>query len=255
MLLLFMVKMSFVINTILRTSGLHTSCILRSCILRSCILRSCILRSCILRSCILRSCILRGCILRSWNQYAITGYGVPLPDFAYYDIKSHVDTLRSSDFDDELTPKQWTKHKNRIVGMTKPIAYVNDNYYSRTSSLVLFLNPVEIHNTDTMLNNNIYGPYVNPKDVYLKDINSNGIIWNHSNVYYGSKLPYSRDDSLCRLLWLASINPDYHTLMQTKTRKQTTFELSDDPYGDWLAQLNTKYKTKRDCFGLYIVGI
>ena len=225
MLLLFMVKMSFVINTILRTSGLRTDC------------------------------ILRGCILRSWNQYAITGYGVPLPDFAYYDIKSHVDTLRSSDFDDELTPKQWTKHKNRIVGMTKPIAYVNDNYYSRTSSLVLFLNPVEIHNTDTMLNNNIYGPYVNPKDVYLKDINSNGIIWNHSNVYYGSKLPYSRDDSLCRLLWLASINPDYHTLMQTKTRKQTTFELSDDPYGDWLAQLNTKYKTKRDCFGLYIVGI
>jgi len=89
--------------------------------------------------------------------------------------------------------------------MTKPIAVINDDI--KIQSLVLFVNPVEVHNTGVLVDNNILGPYTDIRSMYERTI----------RLYYGHDLQRNRDSLLCQLLWLASINPDDQLLMQTRT--------------------------------------
>jgi len=191
-------------------------------------------------------------VVRGGWQYAITGYGVPLPISAHDNIKPHVDIIKSSEFhSNKQCVDDWNITKNTVISTSKPIVIITDDCHTKSLSLMVFLRPICIHVTSAMLNNNIYGPFVDLQTMYLRTID----LFHNSHVHDQP----DRNNTLCHLLWSTSINPDAHFITKTKTKDTDNSNhisgLSDNPYHDWLVSLDTKYKTKRDCFGLYALGI
>ena len=100
-----------------------------------------------------------GQVLTGGRQYAIVGYGIPLPGSFYPDVKFGC-TLNRSNLHNEVYISNISKsvNKNTLIGIADPTIYVDDmstGFYC----LILFTSRVEIWSTCTALHNNIFGPY------------------------------------------------------------------------------------------------
>lgn len=175
-------------------------------------------------------------------QCAISGYGVPLP-IRFYDIlKEDIHLLRGSDFQDSHRPQNLAKYKKMVAGISQPIMFINDNV-NTFDGLMLFLNPIEIHTTELLINNHIFGPYSNTERL------SQDTLIDIKNLP-----PDNSFEHLDKLLSSIRIN------MKDEVKKAGYGQVflrfpTDTPYRDWIKRYKTRSSSIKDYFGLYLVGI
>jgi hypothetical protein len=187
-----------------------------------------------------KRCFHNSLSVKGWQQFALSGYGLPLSNQYLKPFESKVEFIKNEDFqsNDDIE-----KYQNKLLKTTKPIIYFSNNKMVNSGGFLLFLSPVNFYITDELLNNEFFGPYEDAKYVYLDK-------FTFPDLQSSSK----NKKEIQNILQLASI--DLKTkLIFDKSNKRNWSGYSYNPYQDWLIETDKKLLTLEDCIGYYAVGV